>query len=96
MFGARKCARKLASQVVELQTQRDKAQGRLEKIGSMASELVAEVKKLREEREATRKRLETLNSYSVLQLETRRAELETEVAELEARFSKEEQKPNRL
>ena len=89
MFGARKCARKLASQVVELQTQRDKAQGRLEKIGSMASELVAEVKKLREERETTRKRLETLSSYSVLQLETRRAELETEVAELEARFSKE-------
>ena len=71
--------------MLELRAERDKARSQLEKISSMARELVTEVKRLRDER----KRLEGLESFSILQLENRRAELATEIAKQEEKLSRE-------
>lgn len=84
-FGARKLVRQLASEVDELRRQRDAARSQLERISDMGRGLVAEVKKLRTDRE----RLETLGTYTVLQLETQRTELEKKIAEQQARLTRE-------
>ncbi|HTJ02256.1 MAG TPA: DUF4041 domain-containing protein [Methylovirgula sp.] len=78
-FGARKFARKVLAE-------RDTARSQLDKLSSMAQELVTETKKLRAERART----DALKAYSVVELEGHRAELEKQISDLKARYAKEE------
>ena len=81
-FGARKMARKLAVEVQELR-------GQLERFGTMGGELVAEVKDLRVQREIALKQLEALGALPHFQLERRRLDLESEIAEQTKRLEQE-------
>jgi uncharacterized small protein (DUF1192 family) len=85
-FGARKFARKVLAELGDARLERDTARAQLEKLSSMAQELVIETKKL----QAERARTEALKAYSVVELEGRRAELEQQISDLRARYTKEE------
>lgn len=85
IFGARKLARRLLSDLESLRKQRDETQARLERIAEMGRQLADEVTRLRAERQ----RLQQLDAYSVVQLEERRSELQREIMQQQARLSHE-------
>jgi len=78
-------ARRLLSEIEALRNERDTERQQLDRIAAMGRQLAAEVTKLR----AEHKRVQELETYSVVQLEDRRSELEREQAKQQARLSRE-------
>jgi len=86
-FGARKRAKELAKELIRTRSERDNAVARLDRLSSMAQELVAELKSVRQENQTMWGQVQELGILPITELETRRValekDLETATAEIE-------------
>lgn len=79
-FGVRKFAHALNGEMHELQQRHDNASEQLQRIGAMSRELVSEVKVLRAQRNTLYQTLESIGGLSIVEIESRRSELERQFA----------------
>jgi hypothetical protein len=88
-FGVRKFTRHLVSVVERLTIDLAGAEAKVEKLGSVARDLLADAKDIQAEHQRTLKQLDELGGLSVSELAMRRDELKLEVADLENRLDQE-------
>lgn len=88
-FGARKTARKLATELDELRGLHEATRAQLDRLTLLAHQMVAELKDVRAERDTAREQIRSLGALTTFELETRSNQLTREIAEQAARLAKE-------
>lgn len=88
-FNGRSVARKLSAELKEVQDELNIANDQVARLGELGRDLVSEIEKVRQERDSAHEQLQALGGLSILQLEARRKELETEISEHACKLSRE-------
>jgi hypothetical protein len=86
-FGARKFARQLLIEVDELRIQLDAEEKKTQRVSEIAHNLIADAKAIQAEHQQALKQIDALGGLSIFELEARRRESATELAELNAQFA---------
>lgn len=83
-FGAQKLARRLVAEVDELQARLSAEEAKTQKLAEIGRSLVADAKAIQAERDQALSQLDALGGLSILELEERKQEAQTEIAKLDA------------
>jgi hypothetical protein len=83
-FGARKLARQLSAELDELKARLSAEEGKTQKLSEIARNLVSDAKAIQGERDQALAQLDALGGLSILELEKRKQEAQTKIAELDA------------
>ncbi|MET3337292.1 starvation-inducible outer membrane lipoprotein [Bradyrhizobium japonicum] len=81
-FGARKLARRLSAEVDDLQARLSAEEAKTQKLAEIGRSLVADAKAIQAERDQALAQLAELGGLSILELEKRKQETQTEIAKL--------------